>query len=347
MPEQQTLASMRNMPKVDLHRHLEGSLRVSTLLELARNRDVDLPSDPRKLCSLTTMTGSDLKIPAVLLRKFHALRRVYTSPELIMRFTREAVEDAAADNVVHLEMRFSPLALTRIRGFPVSDVLGWVVEAAAQASERNGMTVCLIASVNRHEPLESASEIAEAVVDQMGEHLVGFDLAGDEETFPADPFLPLFRELQQDGLRITVHAGEWSGAAAVRQAVMEFSADRIGHGVRVVADPGVMELARENAVPFEVCPYSNICSGIAGSLEDHPIREMLARGLYVTLNTDNPGILQSTLSAEAATLIGLSGISPLTIQGMMLNAARASFLSGEEKQKLEAELCSAYELTTD
>ncbi len=213
---------------------------------------------------------------------------VCTSAGIDPAFAREAVEDAAADHVVHLELRFSPGALAGERGFPECEVVNWVMEEAREAAAELEITVRLIASVNRHEPLAGAEKIAAAVAENKSEILAGFDLAGDEESFRADPFLPLFREMKQEGLHLTVHAGEWSGANAVSQAIEEFQVDRIGHGVRVVEDSKITALARERAVPFEVCPGSNIASGIASGWEDHPVREMIISGLYVTLNSDNP-----------------------------------------------------------
>jgi adenosine deaminase len=344
LPDQDIVSSTLSMPKVDLHRHLEGSLRVSTLQELARQGEIDLPLEPERLQSLIGMRSADRRDPQTLLTKFQFLRRVYVSPELIQRVVREVVEDAAADQVIHLELRFSPRALAGERDFPEDEVINWVVEAAQEAASEQAVTVRLIASVNRHEPLPGAEKIAAAVAARKGEFLVGFDLAGDEESFRADPFLPLFREVKQEGLYLTVHAGEWSGADAVRQAIEDFGVDRIGHGVRVGEDSAVAALARERAVPFEVCPGSNIASGIVSGWEDHPVREMIVSGLYVTLNSDNPGILSSTLSEDLDELVRHTDLSVQTVQATMLNAARAAFLSAGEKKKLEDQLLEGYQM---
>ncbi|MBN1265600.1 MAG: adenosine deaminase [Anaerolineales bacterium] len=336
--------SINILPKIDLHRHLEGSLRMSTLEELAAEGSIDLPADKETLRSLGTLVSADPRTPQSLLRKFQALRCVYASPELIQRYVREAIADAAADSIIHLEMRFSPMALAGERHFAAGDVIKWVLEAADKAAVQESIGVKLIASVNRHEPVETAEKIAQVVVDSMSERLVGFDLAGDEESVNADAFVPLFRDVQSSGMKITVHAGEWSGADAVRQALEVFQADRIGHGVRIVESEETVALARDRAVPFEVCPFSNIASGVTDRWQDHPIREMVMAGLLVTINTDNPGILDNTLSDEITRLTAETDISLGTIKSFMLNAANASFLLPSGKKALEEKLLSAYQL---
>ena len=336
--------SFKALPKIDLHRHLEGSLRLATLFELADEGKINLPADLEALSAVSTLISTDPAEPQSLLEKFQTLRRVYTSPELIQRYVREAVADAAADGIIHLEMRFSPMALAGEKQFAVPEVIAWVLEAADQAAEQEAIEVKLIASVNRHEPLETAERIAGAVLDYKSDRLVAFDLAGDEESFAADDFIPLFQEVQSGGLRITVHAGEWSGAEAVQLAVEEFHADRIGHGVRIIESPDVVALAREKAVPFEVCPLSNIASGIAAGWQDHPIREMVLAGLVVTLNTDNPGILGTTMSEELSLLTSETDLTVTSIKAFMLNAVNAAFLSTNEKKALEQKLLSAYQM---
>ena len=215
-PTTAQLRLYRRIPKVDLHRHLEGSLRLATLLDIARNYGITLPMGP-DLRSVVQMQPSDSLTFSTFLSKFQMLRLFYRSAEVIARITREAVVDAAEDGVVHLELRFTPVALTRIQDFGLGEVMDWVLESARNASREYGISVVLIASVNRNESVELAEQVAQLAVDRLGRGIVGFDLAGNEASFPAAPFAGLLREVKASGLKLSIHAGEW-GARRRRAA---------------------------------------------------------------------------------------------------------------------------------
>jgi adenosine deaminase len=209
-----------------------------------------------------------------------------------------------------------------------------VCKAARDAEKKYKVIVRLIASVNRHEPLELAEQVAWIAVEKGRENIVGLDLAGNEAEYPAAPFIPLFNEARQAGLKITIHAGEWAGAQNVREAIEKFSADRIGHGVRVLEDDFTTALAREHGTVFEVCLTSNYQTGVVKSLASHPAPQMLARNLNVTFNTDDPSISQITLSNEYRVAVEELKIPRETLQERILAAAQAAFLPEGEKKKL-------------
>jgi adenosine deaminase len=326
-----------SLPKVELHRHLEGSLRLATLLELAKDYQLDLPSSVH-LSTLVQVAKADPLTSQNFLSKFEILRKFYRSPEVIIRLTREAIADASADNVRYLELRFTPVALSKARDFPLNEVMDWVIEGAQQAQEENGITTRLIASVNRHESLDLAAQVASLAVERCDSLIVGLDLAGDEAEFSMSPFEPIFQEANRDGLHITVHAGEWGDASNVNQAISQLGADRIGHGVRVMEDSAVVTLARERGTPFEVCPTSNYQSGVAVPLGEHPIKSMVAAGLNVTINTDDPSVSQITLSDEYQLVCEQLGFTQTILRGRVLAAAEASFLPPTEREKLVASI---------
>jgi adenosine deaminase len=255
----------------------------------------------------------------------------YRSPEVIYRVTREAVEDAAKDNVRYLELRFTPVALSRAERFPLGDVMDWVCESAQKAAAEFDIRVGLIASVNRHESVELAEQVVWLASDRVCRCLVGVDLAGNEAEFPAHPFVGIFREARQAGLKLTVHAGEWSGASNVREALEVLNADRIGHGVRVMEDLETVQLAKERGTPFEVCVTSNYQTGVVKSLEDHPLMKMVKSGLNVVLGTDDPSISQITLTQEYQRACEELGMSRDMLKQRILAAAQASFLPDKEK----------------
>ncbi len=331
------LSLYRQLPKVDLHRHLEGSLRVDTLMEIARSFGITIPLRP-DLLSLVQVQPSDPLTVGNFLAKFQTLRLFYRSPEIIARITREVVLDAAADGVLYLDLHFTPAALSRYQGFSLGDVMDWVAESAARAAADAGITVRLIASVNRHEPVELAEQVVEQAVQRISAGVTGLDLAGNEVQFPAEPFAGLFRQARAAGLALTVHAGEWGGAENVRYALAELSVDRIVHGVRVMEDPSVVALARELGTPFEVCLTSNIQTGVVPGLKQHPLLDMLAAGLNVTLNTDDPGISGITLSDEYRIACEQVGLSFSALDACLQSAARAAFLSDAEKEILVTRL---------
>jgi adenosine deaminase len=325
----------RSLPKVELHRHLEGSLRLVTLLEVARAHGIDLLGTDR-LRPLVQVDADDPLTSQNFLAKFATLRRFYRSPDVIARITQEAVADAAADNIRYLELRFTPAALSKAENFPLHEVIDWVIEGARQAEAASGVITRLIASVNRHESPELAAQVASLAVERRHAGIVGLDLAGNEASFPASPFAGIFREAREAGLNITVHAGEWGGAGNVAQAITMLHAQRIGHGVRVMEDQAVVALARERGTTFEVCITSNYQTGVVPALNDHPIRSMLAASLDVTLNTDDPSISQITLSDEYRLACEKFAISLAVLRERTVAAARAAFIPEAERQSLAA-----------
>lgn len=332
------VTTCESLPKVELHRHLEGSLRVGTLIDVARQHSITVPTELVRLNRLVQVQQEEPYNFENFLAKFNTLRLFYRSPDVIERVTREAIEDAAKDNVKYMEMRFTPVALSRAERFPLTDVVDWVCASAREASRKFGITVRLITSVNRHESPELAEQVAWLAAGRMDSGVVGMDLAGNEAQFPAEPFTSIFREAKQAGLKIAVHAGEWSGADNVRQAIEQFDANRIGHGVRVMEDDYTISLARERQTCFEVCITSNHQTGVIKELTDHPIKKMLDAGLNVTINTDDPSISNITLSHEYKVAVEKLGLPMQTVQECILAAAHSSFLPEIEKQKLVDQL---------
>jgi adenosine deaminase len=240
--------------------------------------------------------------------------------------------------VKYLELRFTPVALSRAERFPLHDVIDWVMTSAQQAAKECGIIVRLIASVNRHEGTDLAEQVAWLAVEHMDHGLVGLDLAGNEAEFKSEPFYGIFKEAKQSGLHITIHAGEWGPAANVKEAIEEIGAERIGHGVRVLEDNDTVALASERGTAFEVCITSNYQSGVVNSLDTHPLMKMLEAGVNVTINTDDPSISRITLSHEYYTASEDLQMPQNTLKGRIVAAAQAGFLAENEKEKLVKQL---------
>ena len=323
----------QSLAKVDLHRHLEGSLRLATMVDIACSYDLSVPKERSELQPMVQMMpGMDYNF-RTFLAKFQTLRLFFQSPEIIMRLAREAIEDAA-QQLDYLELRFTPVALAKAHNFPLADVMDWVCSSVSHASQEFGLPTRLIVSVNRHEPVALAEQVASLAVTRMGLGIVGIDLAGNETDFPADPFAGLFREIKASGLKITLHAGEWGGADNVRRAIELFCADRIGHGVRVLEDLDVCALARERAIPFEVCITSNYQTGVISELTSHPILRMVKTGLNALISTDDPEISQITLVDEFRLAKSNLGFTTEMLKERTHAAAMAAFLPDGERMQL-------------
>jgi len=326
---------LAGLPKIDLHRHLEGSLRLTTLREIALEYHLDLPAQNIEDLRPHVQVTNDEPNFRNFLEKFKALRLFYQSPEIIRRFTYEVIEDAVKDNVQYLELRFTPAALAKTGGYSLEEVTEWVFSAVDQARQAfPSIEVGLIASINRHESIEIAEQVTQIAIDHKDNGILGLDLAGDEVNFVAAPFHKMFLKARDVGLGLVVHAGEWTGPATVRDALENLGVHRLGHGVRVVEDPAVAEMARERGVAFEVCVTSNLQTGVIQRIGDHPLREMMGLNLLTTINTDDPSVSDITLTDEYQVVIEDLGFTLEDIKINILNAAACAFLPPEGQDRL-------------
>lgn len=350
-PNQFRTVSLREvlqaMPKVDLHRHLEGSLRLETLAEVAYEHGVDLPSyDIEELRPLVQMVESDPYDFHHFLEKFKLLRRFYSCREAVERVAYEAVADAAKDNVQYLELRFSPASLAMVQDFSLDEVTEWVTHAVNQAQQDHQITVRLIVSVLRDFGRDVAENVTEVAIAYRDQGVVGLDLAGDEVRYPGKPFANLFHRAKAEGLGITVHAGEAMGPERVHEAITLLEADRIGHGVRAIENSDVLQLVLKRDIALEVCPTSNLQTGVVSSLGMHPLRDLYRLGVHVTLNTDDPSVSNTTLTDEYVVAIQHIGLTMIELKNIILKGIQAAFLPARDKAWLEKRLTRALGLET-
>ena len=329
---------LQQMPKVDLHRHLEGSLRLQTLAEIAIEHGVDLPTYSIEELRPYVQVIDNSSDFHQFLAKFRLLRRLYRSPEAVRRVAYEAVADAAEDNVRYLELRFNPVALSRAQGFRLDDVTDWVCEAIASAQQNYDIMVRLILQIGRDESLQTAREIVELAIAHRKGGVVGIDLAGDEVNYPPHRFAPLFRHAWQEGLGITVHAGEAGSAENVQVAIQLLHAQRIGHGVRAVENSNVVRFLREHNVTLEICPTSNLQTGVVRVFSQHPLPDLVALGLRVTINTDDPSISDTTLTDEYLVAVAAIGLQLAAVRQTVFAAVDAAFLPEQDRQRLKEQL---------
>ncbi len=322
---------LQRLPKVDLHRHLEGSLRLETLAEIAREHGIDLPSYEIEHLRPYVQITNDPPNFQRFLEKFRLLRRFYTTREAVERVAYEAIVDAAEDNVRYLELRFNPAALSQAGGFGFDKVADWVIEAADRAAADTHIVVRLLCTIVRHEPIELAERTIEVALARRDRGIVGVDLAGDEVRFSALPFRDVLRRAADGGLGITIHAGEAAGADNVREAIELLGANRIGHGIRSIENSDVVKVLRDRHVTLEVCPTSNLQTGVMQKFGHHPLRDLYLLGVPVTINTDDPSISDTTLTDEYLVAIMGMGVTLRNIREFNWLAVQAAFLPADER----------------
>jgi adenosine deaminase len=284
------------MPKAELHLHLDGSLRVDTALELARTRGIDAPRDWAGM-SQALVAPMPCRDQAELLRAFDLPIALMQDAEALERITRELVETKAAENVRYVEIRWGPLLHTA-GGLSLADGIEAVCAGAYDAAARTGTVVRLIATALRSHDPSANVELARTAATFQDRGLVGWDLAGPEAAFP-DPLThaSAFEAARSAGLRITIHAGEWGGAAQVERA-LAVGPERIAHGPGAADDLALCRDLIARGVTLDLCPTSNWQAGIVPTVAAHPLARLHRAGVSVTLNTDDTTVSDITLSEE-------------------------------------------------
>lgn len=322
---------LTDMPKAELHLHLDGSLRPTTAVELARQRRARLPDVP---LDLSTMRARLVAPPrcldqADLLRAFDLPVALLQDAEALERCTAELVEDVAAEGTRYAEIRWAPSLHTR-GGLTLRDGIAAVGRGAAGAAVARGVEVRLIAvALRTHDPAMAVG-VAQAALDSPATGLTGFDLAGLEHLAP-DPrrFAAAFEVARAGGLGITCHAGEWGGPAQVR-AALAVEPWRIAHGAPAADDAALMEELRSRGVTLDLCPTSNLQAGIGSDDEAAPLARLMRAGVPVTISTDDRTVSDLTLVRELAHVIGSLGVGPTEVAEAMRQAYRVAFLQHDE-----------------
>ncbi|MDP9341917.1 MAG: adenosine deaminase [Actinomycetota bacterium] len=323
---------LRGLPKIDLHRHLEGAVRLSTILELAREAGAPLAAGtPEDLAPLAQVLAPMASLEEVL-RYFRVAQEAFRTLEAVERIAFEAVEDLAADNVRLAELRFSPDFLCRTAGLDWDAAFGAILAGTARARAANDVAVGFIAIVSRAYGMDSARRTVEFAL-RHRERLVGFDLADDEMAWPPQLFVEVLAPLRDAGMPLTAHYGEAGPPSYSREAIEVLGVARLGHGCSVAEDPEVVALARDRGVVLEMCPTSNERTAAVPSLAEHPARRLLHEGVRVTLNTDDPGLFGIDLTHELEVARDVLGFDQADLAAVTGNALEASFLSPEVKEQ--------------
>jgi len=324
---------IRRMPKVELHVHLEGSIQPETLLLLARRNNVTLP--------YTTVEGLGQWYKFTdfphFVEIYLAISACICRPEDIEFIAREFLRGQAAQRIMHSEVTFSPYThYSTNRRIPFEDQFAALSRASEWAARELGISVGWVFDIVRNaRPVEHGLTVADWAISGMESGVVALGLGGLEAGNPPELFQEAFDRARAAGLPAVPHAGETAGAESVRGAIRTLKAQRIGHGVRCLEDPGLVAELRDRQIPLEVCPTSNVCLGVAPSLAEHPLPRLLDEDLYVTINSDDPSMFNTTLTDEYLRAAQILDCGVETIEQLAINAVRASLLPEPSRVEME------------
>ena len=325
-------SKLRQLPKAELHCHLDGSVRPSTLLELGRETRVQMPKHtPEELAEF--MRVDDARTLEDYLRRFDVTVSVMQTEDALERIAYELAEDAAEDGVRYIEVRNAPI-LNVVRGLTLVQAIEAPLRGLRRAEKEFGVIGRFIVCALRNFTPEDSLAMAQLAVEFKNEGVVAFDLAGGEKGNPAARHVEAFRYAREHNLAVTVHAGEGDGAESVREAVHICGANRIGHGTRLIEDPELTQYVNDRRIALEICLTSNVQTRVADSYEAHPLREYFDRGLNVTLNTDNRLMSGTTLTDEYVHAAERLGFTVDELAGIALNGFESAFLPWEERVML-------------
>lgn len=320
-------------PKVELHRHLECSIRFSSLIEAAKQVGIKVPADLQAQREMFLIT-EPMKDLGTVLRKFLNLQKTLATREILERLAYEACEDAFRDGIRLMEYRYAPTFIEEGHNLSLDEIHRAIVSGVRRAERDFPIAVGLIATIQRIKSLKDAERTMDFVLDHR-DNFVGVDLADDEAQFESIPFAGYFKKAARGGLGVTIHAGEIPSPLAprwIKEAVEYLGATRIGHGVQVYRSSEVMEWAKENELVFELCPTSNVLTNAVPHLREHPIRALKKFGLKTTINSDDPTVFDVTLSQEYENLETYQGFSTQDFQDCNRDAFLASFVPWEKKR---------------
>ncbi len=324
---------LRALPKADLHCHLDGSLRLDTLLELAGEAGVALPASTPEGVARALHLGERRRSLEDYLAAFDVTLAVLQTERALERVARELALDCAAENVRYLEVRFSPVLHTR-RGLRPTAILDAVLDGLRAAEREAGVrSRVIVCGIRQIDPLTSV-RLAELAVAYKGKGVVGYDLAGIEEGYPSKAHQAAFQLILDNNVNVTIHAGESYGPESIAQALHVCGAHRIGHGVRLREDGDLLNYVNDHRVPLEMCPSSNVQTGSVADLRSHPLRFYFDFGLRVSVNTDNRLLSDTTSTRELMTCHREMGFTLEELATLVVQGFKSAFLPFREKKEL-------------
>ena len=335
---------IRQIPKVDLHDHLDGGLRPKTIIELAKERNINLPSYDEKELSAWFTRGCKQKSLTLYLETFAVTVAVLQDKEALKRAATEALEDLKKDNVVYAEIRFAPNLHTQ-KDLTMDEAVNAVLEGISEGKRKTGISWGLILCAMRNQDPIISTEVAKLAVAYRNKGVVGFDLAGDESGYPPKNHIEAFQYIRKQNFNITIHAGEGFGLESIWQAIQICGAHRIGHGTRLIDDMviegtkinkmgSLAHFIQDRRIPIEMCLSSNVGTGAATDFANHPFNTFFRNNFRVFLNVDNRLMSNTTLTDEMAFAAEHFGLTLRDLEKITVNAMKSAFIHHNDKLKI-------------
>ena len=322
-----------NFPLLDLHHHLDGSVRIETIIDLDHKHNLPLPAwDIEGLRPHVQVTEPQPGLLAFF-KYFKWMTGVLVDYDACRRVAYENVEDAKNEGIDYIELRFSPYFMAEANQLDPAGLMEAIVQGVHDGVSDTGVKANTIGILSRHLGVETAWKELEAILSQR-DHVAAIDLAGDEANYPGSWFVDHIRKAREAGLDVTIHAGEADGPESVWQAIRELETRRLGHATRAIEDPALVEYLAENKIGVEVSLTSNVQTETVPNYSNHPLRQYLEHGILATINTDDPGISGIDLPHEYEVAAPAAGLTPDQINQAQHNALEIAFLSPTEKEEL-------------
>src|SRR5438105_5334037 len=328
-----TDALLHALPKTDLHCHLDGSLRLGTMLELAEDQKIRLPADTEEGLARAMKIGQRHGSLEEYLNGFEITLSVLPTDAALYRSAYELSVDAAAENVRLLEVRYSPV-LHLQKGLKPTVVVEAVLDGLRKAERETGIIAGVLVCGIRNMSPETSLRLAELSVAYKNRGVLGFDLAGAEHGNPAKDHQEAFQLILNNNVNCTVHAGEAYGPPSIAQALHYCGAHRIGHGVRLREDGDLLNYVNDHRIPIECCPSSNVQTGAVTDMASHPFKFYLDFGLRVTINTDNRLITDTTVTKELMAVANQHGLTVKDVRNVLVGGFKSSFLTFHDRAQL-------------
>lgn len=323
----------KTLPLTDIHRHLDGNIRIQTILELGQQYNLDLPAyDIESLRPHVQVMDNQPDLLSFLSKLDWGVK-VLASLDACKRIAFENMQDAAQQGLDYVELRFSPGYMGMTHQLPLEGVVEAVIAGVKEGSQAYGVKANLIGIMSRTFGQEACEKELNALLAHKND-IKALDLAGDELGFPGNLFIDHFKKARDAGWHITVHAGEAAGPESIWQAIEELGAERIGHGVKAVQDLKLLDYLAKHQIGIESCLTSNIQTNTVPSLAEHPLKTFLEHGVLATINTDDPAVEGIEIQHEYLTAAPLAGLSPKQIYTAQENGLKIAFLSEQEKDEL-------------
>ena len=328
-----SLELIKKLPKVELHCHLDGSLRINSIIDIAKKNKVKLPTnEPKQLSKLISLNKQKISLEEYI-DLFDITLSVMQDDDALDRISYELMEDLNSDNVYYAEIRFSPILHTK-NGMTIEDALNAVQKGLNRGAKKYGVKYgIIICGIRSIDPMISI-ELAELAVKFKNNGVVGFDLAGAEYNYPAKKHKEAFYIIRNNNVNTTVHAGEAFGPQSIHQAIHTCGANRIGHGIRLKEDPELLSYINNHRICLEICLTSNYHTGAVESIKEHPFNYYYEKGIRVSLNTDNRLISNTNLSKEYFLASQLFNLGLKDIREIIIMSMKSSFVPHQKRKQM-------------